>query len=300
MLRRPFRLLAGSIALLLSGCAAAAPPPPPAAGQPLSVVASTNVWAAVAQAVGGEQVTVTSILTDPSADPHSFEASPRVKLAMSSAALVIVNGGGYDDWAVDTVSAIEPRPRVLDAVETSGLDSASPDFNEHVFYDLDAVAAVAQAIAKELGAAAPEQLKTFTANADALGHGLAALQADVRALGAAHPGINVLATEPLPGYLIRLFGFTDVTPAGFSAAVEADVEVSVKDLNTTSELISAGTVRLFFSNTQTAGPVTDQLVATARAVGVPVVGVTETLPEGTADYLTWMRSTLDSVAAALG
>lgn len=46
------------------------------AASPLTVVASTNVWGSAAQSVAGDKVEVTSIITEPSSDPHSFEASP--------------------------------------------------------------------------------------------------------------------------------------------------------------------------------------------------------------------------------
>ncbi len=264
----------------------------------LTVVASTNVWASVATAVGGSNVTVSAILDDPSLDPHSFDAGPKVKLAMDNADLVIVNGGGYDDWATMTATSLNPVPTMLDAVKASGLSTIG-DFNEHVFYDLDAVTAVAKAIATRLGAAQPANAKTFSDNAIFFAQELSGLRAQEKALGAAHPGTLVIATEPVPGYLIQTLGFTDVTPAGFSAAVEADAEVSVKDLDETRQLLTSRTARLLFNNVQTAGPVTDQLIAAAQSAGVGVVGVSETLPAGAADYLSWMKANLAAVAAEL-
>lgn len=286
--------------LVTAGCSAGTAPADNSDIGTLSVVASTNVWASVARAVGGDAVTVTSVLDDPSADPHSFEASPKVKLAMSRAAVVVVNGGGYDDWAVSTVESLDPVPTTIDATAASGLDTSVEGFNEHVFYDLDAVGAVADAIATELGAADPAQAPAFTANAAAFTASLTALKSEAVALGAQYPGTNVVMTEPVPGYLVRTMGFTDVTPPSFSAAVEAESEVSVKDLADTEALLSAGTATLLFDNTQTGGPITDQLVAAAASAGAGVVGVTETLPAGVTDYLSWMRANLAAVRTALG
>ena len=308
ILRRTALPLALAGTLFLAACSSAATPAASsadssggsAAGSSLSVVASTNVWASVARAVGGDSVTVTSILDDPSADPHSFEASPKVKLAMSEAAVVIVNGGGYDDWAVSTAESLDPVPTMIDASQASGLDTSVDGFNEHVFYDLDAVGTVADAIAEKLAAADPGQAGTFTANAATFSAALGELKGEVTALGAKHPGTKVVVTEPVPGYLIQTLGFTDVTPPSFSEAVEAESEVSVKDLADTEALLTSKTATLLFNNTQTGGPVTDQLVAAAESSGVGVVGVTETLPAGVTDYLTWMRDNLTEVATALG
>ena len=271
-----------------------------AAPAALSVVASTNVWASVARAVGGDAVTVTSVLDDPSADPHSFEASPKVKLAMSQATVVIVNGGGYDDWASETAESLDPVPTMIDASKSSGLDTSVEGFNEHVFYDLDAVGSVAGVIASQLGQADPAQAQTFNANAAAFTASLTELEGEVTALGAQHPGTEVVVTEPVPGYLIQTLGFTDVTPPSFSEAVEAESEVSVKDLADTEALLTSKTATLLFNNTQTGGPVTEQLVAAAQTAGAGIVGVTETLPAGVDDYLTWMRGNLAEVATALG
>lgn len=289
--------------VLVAGCSSGGTTTDPAAAAataPLSVVASTNVWASVAQAVGGDAVSVTSVLDDPSADPHSFEASPRVKLAMSEATLVIVNGGGYDDWAVSTAESLDPAPTVIDATSASGLDSSVEGFNEHVFYDLAAVTAVADAIAGELGTADPAQAGTFTANAATFTASLHGLEDELRTLGARYPDTKVVATEPVPGYLIQTLGFTDVTPPSFSAAIEAGSEVSVQDLADTEGLFTSGTAALLFDNVQTGGPVTDRLVAAAESAGVGVVGVSEMIPAGVPDYLTWMRGNLAGVATALG
>ncbi len=288
-------------AVLLAGCSGATGStgsPPGSAGSSLTVVASTNVWAAVAAAVGGDTVKVTAILDDPNADPHSFEATPKIKLDMSKAALVIVNGGGYDDWARDTAKSLDPAPNVLDAVVASGLDT-SGDFNEHVFYDLDSVIKVADAIAAQLSIADPAAATTFTANAAAFDGKITDLKGQAAAIRTAHPGIKVVATEPVAGHLIDTLGFTDITPAGFSAAIEAETEVSVKDLDDTRNLLSTKTAQVLFNNIQTSGEVTSQLVAAAGSAGIPVVGVTETLPAGVSDYVAWMQANLAQISAAL-
>src|SRR5690606_27552743 len=71
-------------------------------GGPAPVVTSTNVYGDVARRIGGDKVEVTSFISDPAQDPHSFEAGTRARLAVSRAAIVIRNGGGYDDF-MDTL-----------------------------------------------------------------------------------------------------------------------------------------------------------------------------------------------------
>ncbi|WP_164479235.1 metal ABC transporter solute-binding protein, Zn/Mn family [Nakamurella antarctica] len=288
-----------AVALLaLTGCASSDKAPVADSTKALKVVTSTNVWASVVSAVGGDKVNVSAVLSDPSADPHSFEATPAVVLDLSKADLILVNGGGYDDWALTTIASLPAAPPVLNAVDLSGLDTGE-GFNEHVFYDLDSVELIANKVAAELSALAPADGPTFTANATAFTAGLTALKTRAAAVGADHPGTKAIATEPVAGYLLADIGLQDVTPAGFSQAVEADAEVSVKDLADTKNLLSTKSAALLFNNIQTSGPVTDELVAAAKAAGAGVIGVTETLPAGITGYTVWIAGTVDAVSAAL-
>jgi zinc/manganese transport system substrate-binding protein len=79
-----------------------------------NVVASTDVWGSVAQAIVGDHAKVTSIVTGASADPHSFEASPADAAAIIDASLVVYNGGGYDQW-VDDILSNHPDAASIDA-----------------------------------------------------------------------------------------------------------------------------------------------------------------------------------------
>ena len=77
---------------------AAAPAPPPNAATapgdstPLTVVTSTNVYGSIAQAVGGDRVSVESLITDPAADPHSYESTPADAATVAGALVVVLNG----------------------------------------------------------------------------------------------------------------------------------------------------------------------------------------------------------------
>src|SRR2546426_12599363 len=64
----------------------------------LPVVASTNVYGDIARQIGGAYVSVTSVLTDPNADPHLFEPGTANGLAVARARVVIQNGLDYDSF----------------------------------------------------------------------------------------------------------------------------------------------------------------------------------------------------------
>ena len=77
----------------------------PAFADPVKVVAAENVYGDLASEIGGANVAVTSILSNPDQDPHLFEASPDTAKALTDAEVVIVNGVDYDPWMEKLLSA---------------------------------------------------------------------------------------------------------------------------------------------------------------------------------------------------
>jgi zinc/manganese transport system substrate-binding protein len=269
-----------------------------AADDGVQVVASTNVYGDLVRTIGGDRVSVTSVIDDPSADPHSYEASTRTQLAISEADLVIENGGGYDDFMGTLLSATDGDPTVLTAVDVAGLDTDTEGFNEHVWYDLAAMEELAGQIADALSDVDPDGADDYAARASDLQAGIADLTAQEEQARGATDGAGVAVTEPVPGYLLDALGAQDLTPAEFSEAVEEGGDVSPVVLRETLELFSTGQVRALVYNSQTTGPETEQVLDAAREAGVAVVPVTETLPDGE-DYLSWMGANVDAVVAAL-
>lgn len=305
---RPLPLLAAAgVVVALAGCGSGEPAAsgssdasPAASGDgPLSVVASTDVWGDIAQTVGGDAVEVTSFISDPSQDPHSYEASPRNQLTVSDASVVVVNGGGYDDFMDRMVEASGTGAPVVDAVEVSGHTAEDgEELNEHVWYDMPTVAAVADAVAAALGEADPGEAATFTANADGLRERLEAVEAAEAEVAESAQGTSIAVTEPVPLYLTQACGLTDATPPEFSEAIEEGTGVPPAVLADTEDLMGGGQVSALLYNEQTTGPETDRVLEAARAGGVAVVPVTETLPEGE-DFVGWMTSNVEAVRAAV-
>jgi len=263
----------------------------------ISVVTSTNVWGDVVAQVGGDLVDVTSIVSDPSADPHSYEGSARVQLALSKADLVVVNGGGYDDYATTMLDGLSSAPPVVEAVAVSG--RTDDDLNEHVWYDLPTVAAVANEVGAQLADVDPGNATTYTANAAAFTAKVDALVARTVEMAETVGGQAVAATEPVPGYLLDALGLVDKTPPKFAKAIEDETDVPPTVMRDTLALFTDHQVVALVYNSQTTGPQTEQVRAKAQAAGVPVVAVTETLPAGH-DYISWMTANVDALVKALG
>jgi zinc/manganese transport system substrate-binding protein len=290
--------------LLLAGCGGAEPAPA-AGGKPI-VVTTTDVYGAIATAVAGDKAEVHAIITSPDADPHEYESTPADALAVGKAAVLVANGGGYDDFAGRLLETAAAKPLLIDVSKLSGLDTG-PDFNEHVWYHLPTVAALSDQIAVALGRAAPADAATFTANAEAFRQRLTGLDAKLTAIRNGHTGAGVAMTEPVPGYLVDAAGLTNLTPPEFTEAVELGNDPPAAVLAQTTALFSPataatanqGTVRALLTNPQTENAATHQVEDAARAAGVPSVPMTETLPAGTMDYVDWMGGQIDRLAAAL-
>lgn len=265
-----------------------------------TVVASTNVWGDIASVVGGDHVEVTSLISNPDADPHEYEASTRNQLALSKAAVVLENGGGYDDFMERMLtSAKNTSATVLNAVDISGLTATDgEELNEHVWYDFPTVQKVVDAIAQALGKADAAHADTFTANATALKAEIDALIGTEAELKTAHAGKGVAITEPVPLYMLDAIGLVNRTPAEFSEAIEEGNDVPADVLRETVALFDDKAVDLLAYNEQTSGPQTEAVLKAAQDNGIPEVGVTETLPKGK-DYLTWMQANLDAIGGAL-
>ncbi|WP_330357643.1 metal ABC transporter solute-binding protein, Zn/Mn family [Streptomyces chartreusis] len=295
-------LLTGTCLTLLAGCAGSsdtAGAHSPAAASVIPVVASTNVYGDLARRIGGAKVRVTSIISDPAQDPHSYEAGTRNQLALSKAEVVIENGGGYDDFVDRMLKSAGSSPDVINAVEVSGKTAPKGgELNEHVWYDFPSVAELADRIASALGKADPADAATFTENARDFVRLLRPLERKEARIKAEHGGEAVAITEPVPLYMIEASGLRNVTPAEFSEAIEEADDVSPRTLRSTLALFTGKKVEALVYNEQTSGPQTEKAERAAEAAGIPVVPVTETLPTGK-DYLAWMTANVDALASAL-
>jgi zinc/manganese transport system substrate-binding protein len=297
-------LLAGVCAFALTACAGGAGVTATTSGSaggsgPIAVLTSTNVWGDVVEQVGGDRVEVTSVIADPSADPHAFQSTARDQLALSKAALIVENGGGYDDFMQTMLASAGNTAPVINAVDVSGITATDGELNEHVWYDLPAVGRVADAVAQQLAAIDPADASTFQENAAAFDASLTDLSTQVEAIKAAHAGTPVAITEPVPLYLIEAAGLQNVTSAEFSEAIENETDVPAAVMDQTLALFSDRQVAVLVYNEQTTGPQTEAVVAAAESNGIPAVAVTETLPDGQ-DYLSWMTSNIQALSRALG
>jgi len=262
---------------------------------PLSIVAAESVYGDIARQVGGDGVTVVSILSNPAQDPHLFEAGASTARAVADAQLVIHNGAGYDPWMNKLLSATGSRDRSVLVV--ADLAHAALGANPHLWYDLDAMTALAEAIADRLPAPdkaakmnSPDRLIAFQDS-------MLRLTEKVTALKGKYAGMPVTATEPVFDYMARAIGLEMRNPA-FQRAVMNDTEPSARDVAAFEDDLRQHRVKVLLYNLQATGTVPDRMRRIAEEAHIPVVGVSEVEPQGMR-YQDWMSSELDALEKAL-
>lgn len=271
----------------------------PAAGTlaavPLRIVAAERVYADVARQIAGPAATVTSVLNNPAADPHLFEAAPSVARAVANARIVVANGAGYDPW-MEALLRANPAPgrRVLVIARLLSVPAGS---NPHLWYDPAAMPAYADALARALTAADPAEASAFAARLARFRASLRPLDARIAALRARFAGTPVTATEPVFGRMAAALGLT-MRNRRFQIAVMNGTEPAPGDVAAFDRDLRTRAVRVLIYNRQATTPATRRLLDIARRAGVPVLGVTETEPAGLS-YQAWIGGTLDALEAAL-
>jgi zinc/manganese transport system substrate-binding protein len=259
------------------------------------VLAAENFYGDIARQVGGADVRVTSVMSNPDQDPHLFEVSPSVGRAVSAARVVVYNGLDYDPWMEKLLVAARAGDRRV--VVVGDLSGRKTGDNPHIWYDVETMQAAAKALADALIAVDPgheagyrQRLASFIAS-------LQPVQAKIAALRQRLQGVPATATEPVFGYMFAALGM-QVRNQSFQLAVMNNTEPSAGDVAAFENDLKKHQVRLLVYNSQATDPIAQRMERLAHAAGVPVLGVTETEPAGKT-YQAWMLDTLQSLDRAL-
>ena len=288
-------LAAFAVVVVAAGCGSSSTAAP---GSPVAVVAGENVWGGIAAQIGGTRVRVTSLISDPNADPHLFQATAADAGAMARARIAIENGAGYDDFMGQLLSASGAHPAVIDVQRVLGETGAN--VNPHFWYDVARVPLVAQAVERVLAAADPAGTSAYRAGLGRFDASLRPTLAVIAQIKRRFAGQPVAYTERVPGYLIADAGLVSVTPPGFAAAIESGNEPSASDTQAMQSLIAGHKLRLLLYNTQTTSAVSQHIRALAQQAGIPVVGVSETRPASDPSYQVWQLRQAREILQALG
>jgi len=224
-------------------------------GGGLAVVAAENVYGDIAAQIGGAHVSVTSILSDPNADPHLFEPGTRNGLAVAQARLVIQNGAGYDAFMTKLENAAPSSHRIVVTV-ADVLGVHGRDANPHLWYDVPALGRVARAIATGLERADAVHAADYAAGLRRFTTSLRPLLAQIAHIKESFAGTPVAYTEPVPGYLISAAGLENLAPSSFTRAIEDGTEPPPDAVAALDALVRGRKIAVLLYNSHAVSPLT--------------------------------------------
>jgi len=290
-----FALVACTAVLALAGCGSIGSP---ARAPGLQVVAAERAWGSIATTLGGRYATVTSIISNPAVDPHSYEAEASDARAFAQARVAIVNGLGYDAWATQLLAADTPGGRTTINVGTTlGLATGA---NPHRWYSPQDVIRVSAAITSALVRAAPQHRRYFTQRERVfVDSELGPYFAAIRLIRTRWAGTEIGASETIALPMATALGLRVATPGRLMRAVSDGAEISSADLATAQNQIAHHQIRVWILNPQNSIPAISQLTDDARAAGIPVVVMTETPSPASATFGAWQSGQLASLERAL-
>ena len=289
---------AGLAALLALAALTLAPPARAADGKKeskIAVVAAENFYGDIARQIGGDRVTVVSIMNSPDQDPHLFETTPGIVRQIANAQVVVFNGANYDPWMEKLLQAA-PRPGRLD-VHVAAITDRKPGGNPHLWYDPTIIRSVAGALDADFAKIDRAHDKDYRARLAAFEASLKPLTDKIAAIRGKYAGAAVTASEPVFGLMAEALGLK-MRNERFQLSIMNDTEPSARDVAAFEQDLKERKVRVMFYNKQASDKVVQHLVALAHAANIPVVGITETAPPGVR-YQDWMLDELNATEKAL-
>ena len=293
-MRRAFVVLA---IVALGACGPTASPSPSGSEAPIAVLGAENFYADLLTQIGGSRVTASSILNDPSADPHEYEANPATAKLVADSKIVIVNGIGYDDFMDKLLGASTKSDRVV--INVQDLLGVKDDVNVHVWYDPATMPKVAEAATAALAKLDPQNAAYFSAQKTRYLDALKTVNDKIASLKAKYPSAPIAFTENVAGYLTDAIGLKVLTPPAFMEAIESGTDPAPADVAVERDLLTGHKVKVLMYNSQVTSPLTEQIRELAVSSNVPVVPVAETIPPAFKTFQDWQLAQLDDLEKAL-
>jgi zinc/manganese transport system substrate-binding protein len=274
----------------------------------LKVIASFSVLGDIVSQVGGGRIDLVT-LVGPDGDAHVFQPSPADAEAVAGAAVLVVNGLGFEGWMERLIEASGTRAVVVTASEgvtpidfVAGAEDHDHDhgtFDPHAWQNAANVLIYIANIERGLAAADPEGAATYKANAAAYAAQVQAVDAEIRAAIASLPEDrrNIVTSHDAFGYFAAAYGLTVLAPQGISTEAEA----SARDVAALITQIRTQKIGAVFVENIADPRLLEQIAAeTGARIGGTLYSDALSGPDGpAATYLDMMRNNISQLVAAL-
>lgn len=292
----------------------------------LEVVASFYPMYDFAQKIGGDRVLVTN-LVPAGTEPHDWEPSTTDIATLSDADILVYNGAGMEHWVDDTLAGLSNSKLVSveasHGVELLALDEAHEheadehghegeaanheadehghdhgDFDPHVWLDPQNAKIEMANIRDAFTAADPEGADVYAANYDKYAAELDALDNEFKTELEGVSQRTIVVSHEAFGYLAHAYNLEQLPIEG----IEADAEPDAKTMADIANFVKEHNVRVIFSE-ELVSPKVAQSIAHETGASVeelnPIEGLSEEDLSAGADYLSVMRSNLETLKGAL-
>ena len=260
----------------------------------IEVVASVNQWGTVAKTLGGDNVNVTSIINSTNVDAHDYEPTTSDIAKLQKAQVIIVNGTGYDAWAVK--AAQSAKATVVNAAEVGGVKDGD---NPHIWFSADVRKAMAQAITDAYAKADSAKKSDFDKLNDQWMTEEGNVEGKIAEVKQKSDGLAYAATESVASYLAEDMGLADATPSGYAQATANESEPTPTDIKQFTDALKSGEIKLLVVNTQEESELTGKITNAAKSANVPMVNLTEQMPEQYDSLTAWMEGLVDAFSKAI-
>jgi zinc/manganese transport system substrate-binding protein len=262
------------------------------------VVAAENFWGSLAEQLGGSHVRVTSIINNPDADPHDYEATAADGRAIAAAQLIIINGVGYDPWATKLADANPSTARTT--LTVGDLVGAKDGDNPHRWYNPDDVRKMIDQVTGDYKKIDPADASFFDAQrTTVLSTNLKTYFDTISQIRSSYAGTPVGASESIFAMLSPALGLNLLTPPAFLTAISEGNDPTAQDKATIDAQIKNKQIQVYVYNSQNATPDVQAQVNAAKAAGIPVTTITETLTPAGASFQDWQVGQLSALKQAL-
>jgi zinc/manganese transport system substrate-binding protein len=294
--------LAAAVALALAGCDSSGSPSTSASAgggaAKFEVVAAENFWGSIAAQLDGGRATVQSIIVNPSTDPHSYQPTAQDARAIADANMAIVNGVGYDEWAVQLLQASPLSGRVvLNVGDLLGLGQGA---NPHRWYFPADVYTVVNEIVADYDRLDPPDAAYFAQRKRLFEtDSLARYNRLLHEIRARYAGVPVGYSESIFQGLGEYLGLRLLTPYSFAKAIAEGTDVTAQDKQTVDTQARDRQIKVWIFNSQNVTPDLQRVNQIVREQHIPIATITETLSPASASFEQWQVAELEGLLRAL-
>jgi len=271
---------------------------PALADDKLPVVASFSIIGDLVKEVGGDRVSVTT-LVGPDGDAHVYQPTPADGRRIAQAKLIFVNGLGFEGWLERLIAAAKSKGTIVTLGKGVAARPGEEGTDPHAWQDVANAKIYVAEIRDALIAADPQGAEAYQTRASAYLSKLDALDAEiVKALGAIPKDRRrVVSTHDAFGYFSARYGVEFIAPQGVSTEAEA----SARDIARIIEAVKANKVGAVFLENVSDPRLAKRIAAEtgARIGGTLYSDALSEPKEGGANYIDMMRHNVRELTKAL-